>query len=327
MTRILVTGASGFIGRRLATLLSESGETVVAQGRGPAPDDGPASVVWLRADLTDDDGLAKDAFGEDAFEGVEAVIHLAGQAHSRLRGDAAARRRLEATNVAAPSLLARRAAAAGVRRFVFVSSATVHGVESGAVPFREGDAPAPVGPYAASKAAAETALHAALAESATALTVVRPPLVYGPGVKGNLARLIAWAARGRPLPSAVLRNRRSLIGLDSLCGFLALATRHPAAAGETFLVADRQPVSTGALFRRICAALDRAPRFLPLPTWLLAAALRPLGRADMLTRLCSNFELDCSKARETLGWQAEAAMEAEVARMVEAWRASAGSAP
>lgn len=313
MTRVLVTGASGFIGARLITLLAEAGQDVVAVARREVPSTRQLSICWLQADLTQPNALP-----DDAFAAVDQVVHLAGQAHSNPRDTAESRRQLKATNVMAPAALAHQAATAGVSRFVFVSSATVHGAESGATPFSETDRPKPIGLYAESKAAAETALQEVAAQSGIGLTVVRPPLVCGPGVKGNLARLIAWADKGWPLPSAVNHNRRSLIGLDDLCRFIELAARHPAAEGETFLVADDAPMSTGDLFRQICLALERTPRFLPLPTWLLAASLRPLGQSGLLTRLCGNFELDCAKAHSMLGWRPETAIGTEIARTVAA---------
>ena len=313
MTRVMVTGASGFIGRRLVGLLDEKGHEIVAVTRREAAGPGCPSNRWLQTDLTQANGLP-----DTAFAGIDSVIHRAGQAPSPLRDTPEERRRLIATNVDAPTALARQAAAAGVRRFVFVSSATVHGTQSGARAFRESDSPEPSGLYAESKAAAEAALQTVAAESAIGLTVVRPPLVYGPGAKGNLARLIAWADKGRPMPSAIRHNRRSLIGLDNLCGFLELAINHPAADGDVFIVADDEPVSTADLFRQISHAIGRTPRFLPLPRWLLAAVLRPLGQSDTLTRLCGSFELDNAKARETLGWQPNIAMSTEITRTVAA---------
>lgn len=313
MTRVMVTGASGFIGTRLVALLGEAGHEVLAVTRRDVAGTSGPSNRWLRADLTQPDSLP-----DSVFAAVDSVIYLAGQAHSPPRDTAEERKHLEATNVTAPMTLARRAAAGGVRRFVFVSSATVHGTQSGAAPFREGDPLAPSGLYAKSKAAAEAALREIAAQSGIGLTILRPPLVYGPGAKGNLERLIAWAEKGRPLPTAVCRNRRSLVGLDNLCRFIELAARHPAAEGTTFLVADETPISTGELFRQICIALKRVPRFLPLPNWLLTAVLQPLGQSDVLTRLCGNFELDCSKARSMLDWRPEIAMNAEIARTVAA---------
>ena len=311
MTRVMVTGASGFIGRRLVALLGEKGHEIVAVTRREVAGASGPSIHWLQTDLTQANGLPDTAFAD-----VDSVIYLAGQAHSPLRDTPEDRQRLISTNVEAPTALARRAAAASVPRFVFVSSATVHGTQSGPRAFRESDSPEPGGLYAESKAAAEAALQTIAAESAIGLTIVRPPLVCGPGAKGNLARLIAWADKGRPMPSAIRHNRRSLIGLDNLCGFLELAINHPAAEGDVFIVADGEPVSTGDLFQQICHALERVPRFLPLPRWLLAAALRPMGRSDLLARLCGNFELDCAKARSLLDWRPETAMSTEIARAV-----------
>jgi UDP-glucose 4-epimerase len=313
--RVLVSGASGFIGARLLPLLAERGTPVTALSRRPPPDRLAKLAAWHQADLA-----RGEALPAAALEGVEAVIQLAAIAHTDLADTPETRQRLTATNVEAPLALAEQAAAAGAARFLFVSSATVHGATSGAAPFTEASPLAPAGLYAESKVAAERGLRALADQGGIALTVVRPPLVYGPGVKGNLARLLAWAQAGRPLPSATLGNRRSLIGLDTLCHFLMAALDRPAAANETVLVADEGWISTGQLYSEICAALGKRARFLPLPYPLLAAALVPLGRGALLERLCGDVRLDCAKAARLLGQQAATPRADEIGRMAEHWR-------
>ncbi|MGF1610889.1 MAG: NAD-dependent epimerase/dehydratase family protein [Kiloniellales bacterium] len=320
MSRILVTGARGFVGAGLLSVLAEQGDSVIAVSRQAPPERLAPLASWHRADL---DRL--EPLPAAAWRGAEAVVHLAGIAHSDLPDTPENRQRLTRANVELPVALARQAAAEGVGRFLFVSSATVHGTASRGAPFTEESPPAPQTRYASSKATAETSLRALAAREGLALTVLRPPLVYGPGVKGNLARLMGWAAAGRPLPSAVRSNRRDLIGLTNLCRFIAAALARPEAAGETFLISDGEPISTGTLYGELCAAMGRQARFLTLPPGALALLLGVTGRTAVLERLCGDFRIDNAKAVRLLGQQATTPREVELGRMVARWRAEQGT--
>jgi nucleoside-diphosphate-sugar epimerase len=253
-----------------------------------------------------------------AWDEVDAVIHLAAIAHIPDEGSPKDIERLFETNVMATARLARQAADRGVRRFVFVSSAAVHGSVSGDGRFTEEDEPAPDTTYARSKVRAEAHLSAIAAKRGLELTIVRPPLVYGPAAKGNFPRLLHWSFAGRPLPSAALLNSRSFIGLRNLCHFLEVVVRHPAAVGQTFLVSDREDISTGELFRRASQAFGLEARFINVPRMLVETGLRATGRGTVLDRILNNFLIDSSKTEDLLDWRATVPMDEELQRTA-AW--------
>ncbi len=321
MTRVLVTGASGFIGRALVPALSQQGHQVLAlrspRADCPAPpaDSPDAAVSWSVADLR-----SPEALPAGLFEGIEVLVHLAALAHVPRGAVRAAQAALDQLNVAAPLALAERAAAAGARRFVFVSSVLVHGDRSGPTALTETAALAPVELYGASKAQAEAGLREVCARRGLELTIVRPPLVYGPGAKGNLARLLAWAMAGRPVPSAVRHNRRSFVGLTNLCSFLILAAGHPAAADQSYLISDQEDLSTGELYRRAALLAGVRPRFLPLPRGPLALILRFAGKAGLARRLLGDLRVDSAKASEELGWRPVSTIEQELDRAIRGHR-------
>lgn len=317
--RIGVTGPEGFIGRQLVPHLLDVDHSVRALSR-RAPAGEPQGPDSARLQAAYVDLERPDTIVHEAFEGLDAVIHLAGLAHNEAPGGNAAAERLDRINVDGARRVAEAAATAGVRRFVFVSSATVHGPTSGAKVFREDSPLAPVGAYAASKVAAETALRRLAQDLDLQVCIVRPPLVYGPGAKGNVARLMAWAERGRPLPECVRANQRDMVGLSNLCAFLELAATRTAAANETFLVSDGTPTSTGDFFEEICRALGRPARFLPVPRPMLRVALGAAGRRADLDRLMGDFRLNIEKARARLRWSAPVGVAAEIGRTAAAFR-------
>ncbi len=208
------------------------------------------------------------------------------------------------TNTAGTLHLARQAAAAGVRRFVFVSSVKVNGEGTAeGSPFTAADAPAPQDPYGISKMEAEQGLRQIAVDTGMEVVIVRPPLVYGPGVKANFATLMRWLQRGIPLPlGAVTDNRRSLVALDNLVDLLITCIHHPAAANQTFLVSDGEDLSTTALLRRMGQALGKPALLLPVPPALLALGAKVLGKGDVAQRLLGSLQVDITHTRETLGW-------------------------
>lgn len=305
MTRILVTGATGFIGRALVKHLRSTGEEVVAlarRGRMAEPD-----VPLFNADLA-----VSGTLPAEAFDGVGAVIHLAGHAHTDEPRDEAGRKAVHAVNCGGALAVARAAAEAGARRFVFVSSATVHGPGPFDEPIGEDADLRPDTTYAAAKADAEAGLWDLARETSLEVCVIRPPLVYGLEAGGNFARILSWAKAGRPLPSVTMDNRRSMIGLTNLCEALTLAARHPDAAGRTFFVADQEELSTGEMYARLCWAFGRRPRFVPVPRPVLTGGLALLGRGRDVARLLGSYRLDTSAIRAALGWEAPFALEKEV---------------
>jgi nucleoside-diphosphate-sugar epimerase len=197
---------------------------------------------------------------------------------------------------------AEAAAASGVRRFVFMSSARVHGARTTGAPFTETSPLAADDPYGRSKAEAELGLAERARGTGLETVVLRPPLVYGPGARGNFARLVGLVARGVPLPLGAVRNRRSLIGLDNLVDAIVRGLDHPGATGKTFLVSDGEDLSTPELIRRIAVALGRPARLFPVPSSLLRLGGTLVGRGDDVARLLDDFVVDASNIVRTLGW-------------------------
>ncbi len=206
-------------------------------------------------------------------------------------------------NVSVSELLARRAAAAGVRRFVFLSSVKVNGEETvHGRPFRADDAPAPEDDYGVSKYEAELALRRVAAETGLEVVIIRPPLVYGPNVKGNFQTMLNWLRRGLPVPLASLDNRRSMVGLDNLCDLILTCLSHPRAANETFLVSDGHDLSIAELLRLAGEAMGRTARLWPCSPSLLKGAATMVGKPGIARRLCGNLQVDIRKTQDVLGW-------------------------
>lgn len=308
MARILVTGATGFIGRALIARLRSDGESVAALVRGAASYD--PEVPVLRADLAEEAALPAAA-----FEDVGAVIHLAGHAHREEPSDDAGRAAVMATNRDGTLRLASAAAQAGVRRFVFVSTAAVHGPGPFETPIMESAPFAPQTIYAVSKAEAEAGLWELSPSHGLEVCVLRPPLVYGPGAPGNFARIVDWASKGRPLPSAAAGSRRSMIGVTNLCDALVTAARHPAAAGCVFFASDAETLSTGEIYKHLCHAFGTTPRFLPVPRLMLRGGLSMLGRGGDAARLLDSFRLDTTAIQEVLRWHPPISADIELSRV------------
>lgn len=235
-----------------------------------------------------------------AVSGVEIVVHLAARVH--VMRDAASDPLAEFRRVNSEGTLnlARQAAAAGARRFVFLSSVKVNG-EAGS--FRESDATAPSDAYGLSKSEAESGLRRIAAETGMDVIIIRSPLVYGPGVKANFRALIRGIALGIPLPLGAVHNRRSLVALDNLVDLIVTCIDHPSAANETFFVSDGEDLSTPQLIRRLARAMGRPARLIAVPAPLLMTAATLLGKRQVARRLLGSLQVDISKARQLLGWE------------------------
>lgn len=295
---VLVTGAAGFVGARLVTALQATPEARVRAVVRQLPDGRAATPDKLAIG-----DMGSDTDWRQALDGIDVVVHLAARVHV-MRDEA--RDPLQSflrTNTQATLQLARQAAQSGVKRLVFLSSVKVNG-ERTAVgrPFRAGDAAAPEDAYAISKHHAELGLCEIASATGLEVVVIRPPLVYGPGVKANFAALMNAIACGVPLPLGLVRNQRSLVALDNLVDLILTCTSHPDAAGQTFLVSDGEDLSTGELVRRLARVLQRPARLLPVPIWALQLGAAALGKQALAQRLCDNLQVDIDATRERLGW-------------------------
>lgn len=290
---VAVTGANGFVGRALCKHLRARGLSVRALTRSASG----AEDAWAVGDL----GPGTD-WGQ-SLQGVDCVVHCAARVHMVHDTDPDPLQSFRRVNVEGSRFLAIAAAAAGVRRLVFLSSLKVHGerTEPGH-PFTSDMAPAPEDAYGQSKWEAEQALHEVAASTGLELVVVRPPLVYGPGVKANFLRLMNAVARGTPLPLGSVDNRRSLLALGNLTDLLLQCVEQPAAAGHSFLVSDGHDLSTPDLVRAIARALGRPARLWPVPVAWLHMAGKLLGRSPQIDRLIGSLQVDIGHTRQVLGW-------------------------
>lgn len=297
---VLLTGASGFIGRHVAAHLEQEAIPVTSVRREVGP-----QTDW-----------------RDLVEGIECVIHLAAAAHDRAQrheraGDYEALRRVNALGT---ERLARAAAGAGVARFIFLSTIGVSGDETRGAPLTEDSPAAPRSLYAASKWEAEQRLEALAGATGLAVTVLRPTLVYGPGNPGNLLRLLRAVERGWPLPLASVDNRRHLTYVGNLVSALAAVLARSDAAGR-FVVCDGEALSTAQLVRCLARGLGRPARLFPLPVAVLRGIGKLMGADPFVRRLAGSLEADCGKLRRVLGWQPPFAPGAALTETAAAYRA------
>jgi nucleoside-diphosphate-sugar epimerase len=305
-----VTGGSGFIGRAVVRQARAAGYTVrVASRRQLEP-----ALFGDGVECVQVQGLGPTTSWTDALRIVDVVIHLAARVHVMSSAARVSDPEFHQANFAGTLQLARAAGSAGVSRFVFVSTAGVIGKISGDRPVRESDPVRPSTPYAIAKLAAEEGLRTWSNQTGIACTIVRPPMVYGLDAPGNPGRLLALVARGWPLPFASVRNQRSLVGVDNLAHFLVSCSSHVGAVGQTFNVADGS-VSTAELVRILAAGMRRPARLVPVPPGLLRWGARLVGQAALFDQVCGSLLLDCTLARERLGWAPVVSMEAGLLAM------------
>lgn len=295
---IVVTGATGFVGSGLLDTLASSGRHDVAAMSRSANQNLPSNLRQMP--IVD---IAAQSDLVEKLQDVDVVIHTAARAHIMKDQAADPLAEFRHVNVAGTLNLARQAAEAGVRRFVFISSIKVNGEQTApGRPFTADDIPTPEDPYGVSKWEAEQGLLQISRETGMEIVIIRPPLVYGPGVKGNFASMIKLVAKALPLPLGAIHNKRSLVALDNLVDLIITCTEHPAAANQVFLAGDGEDLSTADLLRRVAAAMDRPARLVPLPAGVLQFGAMLFGKRAVAKRLLGSLQVDISRARELLGW-------------------------
>lgn len=305
MANILVTGAAGFVGANLCNELRARDIPFTASVRHSRAE-GEVAIGHLSATT---DWTA-------ALRGCDVVVHLAARVHVMNDASADPLAAFRETNVEATLNLARQAVHSGVKRFVFVSSVKVNGEATVASPFTCFDVPAPQDPYGRSKAEAEQALRALSLDSGMKVVVVRPPLVYGPGVRANFLRLMQLVKSGLPLPLNAIRNRRSMVALPNLIDLLIACCRHPNAAGQTFMVSDDCDVSTPELIRMLARPMAKRALLFHLPAGIISSAFTLLGKADAGSRLYGSLQVDIGHTKSALGWTPAVGMQEAIDQTV-----------
>jgi nucleoside-diphosphate-sugar epimerase len=295
--RVAVTGARGFIGRAVVQRLLADGAEVTAFVRGEASFPEAVRVHYMPA-------IDGEIDLQSALTGHEIVIHCAARVHVMRESTAGSLQAFRRVNVHGTRRLAEQAANAGVRRFIFLSSVKAVGeATASGHPFDEATAPAPVDPYGISKREAEQALIELGRDSLLQPVIVRPPLVYGPGVKANFRSLVQWIARGRPLPLGGIRhNHRSLVSLDNLVDFIVCSTLHPRACEVPLFVSDGEDLSTAELVERISRILRVPSRLYSVPPILLRSLAVISGQEAAWQRISSSLQVSTLFATRSMGW-------------------------
>lgn len=312
--RVLVTGANGIVGTRFCTHLKRAGHHVTAAVRSAERAHGVAADAFVTVG-----DLAEYAGWPATLSGMDAVVHLAARVHQMQEPVADPLPLYLRANTQVTEKLAQAATAAGVKRFVYVSTAQVNGLNSDERPMREDDPPKLPTPYAVSKWQAEQAVWRILSGRVEAV-VVRPPLVYAPRAVGNLLRLMRLVERGWPLPFASITAKRSLVGLDNLANALTQCVTHPRAAGRTFFVTDGEDLPVPQIIRHIAAGLQRPARLIPFPPALLMTLARLAGVHEQMTRLCGAMQVDSSSIRSALDWRPSRSPQDSIHEMTDWYR-------
>lgn len=318
MTCVLVTGASGFVGRVVCETALSLGMKVRGSYRSP----GSQSLVPQGVEKIEIGSVNGHTDWSRALIGIDVAIHLAGRVHIAKDTAKEALAICRTVNAAGTERLARMAVDAGVRRLVFVSTIKVNGERTPAAPFTEADAPRPADAYSISKWESEQALHRIASESGLETVILRPPLVYGGGVGANFIRLLHLVQRCIPLPFASVSNRRSFIYVKNLADAILISATHRSVAGQTFLVSDGEDVSTPELIRRIADAMGRPSRMFRCPPSLLSATASIIGKSEEVRRLLGSLVLDSTKFRSETGWIPRYTMSQGLGETIESWLAN-----
>ncbi|MNM48711.1 GDP-6-deoxy-D-mannose reductase [compost metagenome] len=294
---ILLTGATGFVGGAiLKRLHNEKNYPVSAVVRGE-------SQLQVRDVPTVRIGTFDGETKWENFTEYDVIIHSAARVHVMSDAESDPLAAFRKVNVEGTLNLARQAATSGVRRFIFISSIKVNGEGTTAgTAYTGDDVPAPVDPYGISKMEAEQGLRQLSAETAMEVVIIRPVLVYGPGVKANFLNMMRWLDKGVPLPFGAINNHRSLVALDNLVDLVVTCIDHPAAANQTFLASDGEDLCTTALLNRMAKALHKPARLIPIPSWVLEGGAALLGKKALSQRLCGSLQVDITKTRTLLDW-------------------------
>mgnify|MGYP001566702180 CR=1 FL=1 len=307
--KVLVTGASGFIGCSLCAFLKEKGYFIRGAVRNNVRDVSGVDEYIQVGDIN------KRTDWQQALTGVDTVVHLAARVHVMNDPVADPLKAFCKVNVLGTERLARMAANAGVKRFIFISSVKVNG-EGALRPYTEKDIPAPQDSYGISKREAEDALACVTAETGLEVVILRLPLVYGPGVKANFKNLIKIAGAGLPLPFKGINNQRSFLYIGNLVDAITTCITHPLAAGETFMVSDGQDISTPELIKMIATAMKKKAVLFSLHSGILKALCKIVGKTEELEKLTGSLLVDSSKIRDLLGWKPPWTLEEGIREMV-----------
>ena len=324
--KVLVTGATGFIGRSIVDSLLKMSVSVITMVRRYS-DDLPHVVEQLVVDdlgtlisLGRPSDLSQDEM-KQVLKNVDVVIHTAARVHMMDDDVADPLAKFRWVNTTGTIGLARLAAEAEVKRFIFLSSIKVNGeITSLGKPFKSDDCYVPDDPYGLSKLEAEQGLLEIAKQTKMDVVIIRPPLVYGPGVQANFNLLMKWVDKGVPMPLGAIKNQRSLIALDNLVDFITHCIDHPKAANEIFLISDGKDVSTTELIKKLAKALDKRVWLVTVPVSLIKFIANLLGKRDVVERLFGSLQVDSVKARDVLGWKPVITMDEELTKLVEAYK-------
>lgn len=322
VSKVLITGATGFVGQVLVDSLLDAKFEVTALVREQSLFLSEAVVQVVAGDFkawSAENSLLNSNIKQN-LQNIDLVIHMAARVHVMSESSNDPLAQFSVVNKDTTLALARMAADAGVKRFIFISSVKVNGEMTELnKPFKPADQYIPTDPYGLSKFEAEQGLLALAKATCMDVVIIRPPLVYGPGVRANFASMMKWINKGVPLPFGAIHNQRSLVALDNLVSFIIHCINHPQAANEVFLISDGEDVSTTQLLRKVAKAFGKSTWLVPVPLSLMNFAARLIGKGDMANRLFGSLQVDSSKARDLLGWMPITTMDEQLKKTADAY--------
>lgn len=310
--KILITGATGFVGLPLTKHLQQQGYPVVVAVRQIS------HVIPLAIQQFPIGELLPGTDWEPALNDVDTIIHLAARVHVMKDKATNPLEEFRKVNTYSTINLAQQAASAGVKRFIFISSIKVNGeISQEGQPFTSDDTFIPNDPYGLSKYEAEQGLFKIAEQTSMQVVVIRPSLIYGPGVKANFKSMLQWLSKPIPLPLGAIHNKRSFVALDNLLSLITTCIDHPAAANQIFMVSDGEDISTSELLRYLSNALGQSPKLIPVPQKFLEKVLKVLGKDSIVQRLCGNLQVDIQKNKDILNWEPPISLREGLRRTVE----------